>query len=269
MNKIFIGIIFFLLSLNVIKAAELEMGVGVFATSLPKYLGSDEQNNYLLPFPYFYYKSDQLEVDRNAFTGYLWQSNRWSLDISASGSIPVKSDETKAREGMPDIDFVGEIGPVINYYLTGDHHATTQAYLGFHIRKAFASDFSSFNAVGWKYGPSLTYHQEIASVFSGDLSIESKINVDFADDNYLNYYYGVSEQYAHNDRIVFDAKGGYKGTSLGLGFTWDNDKIWLGSFVQYQNLNGAKQQESALVKKTSNWSVGLGVVWIFYKNNTY
>ena len=247
-----------------VEAAELELGIGGFATSLPKYIGSNERNNYALPFPYIYYKSDRLELDRNAFTGFIWRKNNWYLDVSASGSIPVKSNNTKVREAMPDINFVGEIGPVLKYYFIGDINSAEQLLVGFHTRKAFSIDLSSIKTVGWSYGPSIQYSQNIAPFSNGNLSLDASLNIDFSDDNYLNFYYGVSEQYAKLERETFEMESGYKGSSLSLGFTWDNDKIWLGSFIKYNTLGGAKQQDSPLVKKDNNWSIGLGLVWIFY-----
>jgi outer membrane protein len=248
-----------------LEAAELELGVGPFVTSLPKYIGSDEQDDYFLPFPYIYYKSSKIEVDRNAFTGFLWHKNNWYLDFSASGNIPVKSNDTKARYGMPDIDFVGEVGPVVKYFFVGDFDISEKLFLGIHTRKAFSSDFSSIKTVGWSYGVSLEYSKKQPSFFYGNLSINTSINVDFSDDDYLNYYYGVTDQYTRTGRDTYAAKGGYKGSSLSLGFTWDNDRVWLGSFIKYNVLNGSQQQDSPLVKKDNNVSLGLGLVWIFYK----
>lgn len=267
MIKLFITSLILCLSSNLVKADELELGAGSFATSLPKYLGSDEQHNYVLPFPYFYYKSDQLEVNRNAFTGYLWHNKQWFLDISAAGSIPVKSDKTKVRQGMPDLDFVGEIGPVLKYYLMGDHNSQQQSFIGFHTRRAFSTDLSSLHSVGWRYGPTFEYNKKIPSFLSGNMSIQSKVNIDFADDDYLNYYYGVDNQYVQEGRHSFSAKSGYKSSSISLGFSWNKNKVWIGSFVKYQNLKGTKQQNSPLVKKEDNWSVGIGLVWIFHKKH--
>ena len=96
-NKIFyflIAVTFLFVSHN-LRAAEIELGAGTFFTSLPKYLGSEEQNSYTLPFPYFYYRSDKLEIDRNSFTRYFWQQNNWYLDFSATGNLPVESNKTK------------------------------------------------------------------------------------------------------------------------------------------------------------------------------
>ena len=82
---------------------------------IPHYLGSDQSEQYALPVPYIRYQSDYLDIDRNSFTGYLWQQGNLHLDISAGVSIAVDSKDNTAREGLDDLDWVFELGPSLNY----------------------------------------------------------------------------------------------------------------------------------------------------------
>src|SRR5512143_2800128 len=68
-----------------------ELGVGIGGLTLPDYRGSNEQRNLLFPIPYFVYRGEILEVDRERVRGLLFKTERVELDFSLNGSPPVKS----------------------------------------------------------------------------------------------------------------------------------------------------------------------------------
>ncbi len=88
-----------------------EAGVGAGALSLPDYRGSDQQRFYAFPVPYLVYRGEILKVDRTAVRGLFFQSDRFEFDVSLNASPPVNSGRNHARQGMPDLDPTGEIGP--------------------------------------------------------------------------------------------------------------------------------------------------------------
>jgi outer membrane protein len=111
--------------------AIIEIGIGAFSVHLPQYLGSDQSDSYVVPLPYFYYLDDDFKVDRNQFTGKLWQDNNFYLDLSASAGLKVNSEDNTSRIDMPDLDCVFELGPSIKYYLTGDPQKSSYLYAEF------------------------------------------------------------------------------------------------------------------------------------------
>ena len=269
-NKIFyflIAVTFLFVSHN-LRAAEIELGAGTFFTSLPKYLGSEEQNSYTLPFPYFYYRSDKLEIERNSFTRYFWQQNNWYLDFSATGNLPVESKKTKIRKAMPDLDFVGQLGPEIKHYLIGSPNSAEQFSVAFNIRKAVATDLTYLSSVGWHSSIAIAYNTKLPAIFNGELELNTRLNLNAADHNYLDYYYGVKPQYQTTQRSYYTATSGYFNHGLSFGLTWQKEAIWMGGFLKYNSLSNSKIQTSPLVTDTENWSFGLGLVWIFYRNKT-
>ncbi|PKG82498.1 MipA/OmpV family protein [Colwellia sp. 75C3] len=251
------------------KEPVIEVGVGAFAMHLPQYLGSDQSDSYVVPLPYFYYLDDDFKVDRNQFTGKLWQDNNFYLDLSASGGVKVNSEDNTARTAMPDLDWVFELGPSIKYYFTGDPQKNSYLYAEFFTRKATATDFSSLTNVGWRYGPSITYQQAFSSHWinqgKGVFELTTRANVNFSDSRYSNYYYGVPSQYQKTDRQAYQSDGGYAGSDISVGLTYKVNDWWLGGFARYYYLSGAEYEASPLVKQHSNWSLGFGVAWIFYK----
>jgi len=217
-----------------------------------------------MPVPYIRYQSDELDVDRNSFTGYLWHYNNIHLDISAGVSLAVDSDDNQAREDMDDLDWVFELGPSINYYFLGGPQATQQFYIGLFTRKAMATDFASITNVGWRYGPSIYFESPLVVSANYEVTTSIRANANFADDRYLNYYYGISALDSRTARTMFDTQSGYSGADLSLGLNFDSKKYWLGGFIKYHHLADSKQQQSPLVKQDSNISFGFGVAWKFY-----
>lgn len=255
------------------KRSQLEIGGGAFAMQIPQYLGSDESDAYFVPLPYIFYRDEHFKVDRNQFTGKLWQDNHFYLDLSASGGVKVNSDDNEARAGMSDLDWVFELGPSIKYYFQGDPQQDSYFYAEFFTRKATATDFKSLTNVGWRYGPSFTFQKaflqnELASFLppgQGEIEFTVRANANFSDDRYLNYYYGVPEHYATAQRASFDSDGGYAGSDVSFGLTYKINQWWFGGFTRYYNYSGAEYVESPLVKQNSNWSFGFGIAYIFYQ----
>lgn len=244
--------------------SKLEIGGGVFVADIPHYLGSDQSEQYIMPVPYVRYQSDELDVDRNSFTGYLWHFDNVHLDISAGVSIAVDSADNQAREGMDDLDWVFELGPSLNYYFKGDPQAAEQFYIGLFTRKAMATDFSSVTNVGWRYGPSIYYESPVFIAPTYVITTSVRANANFADGRYLNYYYSISASDTHDSRSKFNTQSGYSGADISLGLNLDSKKYWLGGFIKYHHLAQSKQQRSPLVKHDSNISFGFGVAWKFY-----
>jgi outer membrane protein len=94
-----------------------ELGVGMSALSFPDYRGSDETSLYAMPFPYIVYHGDFLKADRHGIRGTLFDNDRIELNVSVAASLPVNSDENRARQGMPDLQPTLEIGPSLDLNL--------------------------------------------------------------------------------------------------------------------------------------------------------
>ncbi|MHB9102534.1 MAG: MipA/OmpV family protein [Sulfuricella sp.] len=111
-----------------------EAGAGVAALEFPDYRGSDEKHAYVLPVPYVVYRGEFLKVDRERMRGLFFKTDKAELDVSLNGSVPVKSADNRARQGMPYLDPTLEIGPSLNLFLLHSEPKKTHLDLRLPVR---------------------------------------------------------------------------------------------------------------------------------------
>jgi len=252
---------------NFLTNAQYAVGMGAGVTYLNDYIGSDESSPYLFPFPYIYFKNDNFKIDRNAFEGNIFTSDKWHLAFDAAGSLPVKSKDNKARMGMSDLDWVGEIGPSIEYYIQGNTLTENKLYVDLSFRKAIATDFEHVNHIGWVSQLSLSQKYKVPHrIFGGDLVIDSSISALYNSTQYSRYYYDVNTEDVTDFRSKYRASSGYAGFRLAIGGTWRKNNYWLGAFTRYSNINHSTFEHSPLVKKSHNFLAGIAVSYIFLDN---
>lgn len=256
---------------NVSRAEELplwEAGLGAAVLSLPDYRGSDQQRSYVLPLPYLVYRGDFLQLDRKGLTGLLFHSERVQLKLSGEASMPAKSDENRARSGMPDLDFTLQVGPGLEICLARDADSERVLLLRLPIRSVIATDFSRWKGIGFVANPQLTLDFRNTGPGAG-WDLRWAVGSYFATERYHDYYYEVAPKYAIPDsRPAYDARGGYSGSFLMLTVTKRFRRAWLGAFVSYDELAGAVFADSPLLRTEQVWMAGLGVSWVFAESKT-
>jgi MipA family protein len=237
-----------------------ELGAGVGVIDFPDYRGSNERSTYVLPIPYVVYRGDILQVDREKVRGLFARNERLELDASVSGSIPVKSDTTQARSGMPDLDPTLELGPSLNItFLRTPRHSLE---LRLPVRAVIATDLRSASDIGIRAQPSIN----LDLVLDGGWKLGFLAGPLFATSRYHEYFYGVAPQYATPDRPAYTAPGGYSGGQALVAFSRRFGNLWMGSFARFDALQGAAFEDSPLVKRSQGWAVGFGMSWIFARS---
>lgn len=236
-----------------------ELGAGVGVLSMPDYRGSDERQTYVLPIPYVVYRGEFIQVDREKIRGLLYKSDRMELDVSLNGSIPVKSDNNTARQGMPNIDPTLEIGPQLNVFLAGSAKSDYELTLRLPVRSVQAMDGFRPQNAGLIFSPVLNLDLKPGNGWNVGLS-GGPI---FADKLYHEYFYSVDAQYAKPDRPAYEAHGGYSGTQFIASMSKRYPHIWLGAFLRADSLQGAAFEDSPLLKQKYAVSGGFGISWVF------
>jgi outer membrane scaffolding protein for murein synthesis (MipA/OmpV family) len=238
-----------------------EFGIGPAGFSLPDYRGSDEQRGYLVPFPYFKYRGERLEIDRD---GILFKTDRLKLGLSVAVAPGVDSDDNDARIGMPDLDPVLQLGPVLEVMLWRDPERHRRVSLALPFRGVFAVDGSDFDRIGTLFSPNLKF--EFDSRESPGWDVTTAIGPIYATEKYHDYYYEVTPAFARLGRPTFDAESGYGGVRLTFVATKRFPQYWLGAFARYDDLSGAKFGDSPLVKRDYAVMAGVGIAWIVAKS---
>jgi outer membrane scaffolding protein for murein synthesis (MipA/OmpV family) len=186
----------FLVSLCGAKELPLwEAGLGFTGLSIPDYRGSDEQRGYVLPLPYLVYRGEILRVDRKGMYGLLFESDRVQLNISADLGVPVRSGKNSVRTGMPNLDPAGQIGPSLEVCLSSRCDADTVVQFRLPVRAVVATDLSRFSGIGFVANPQLDFDfNNIGPGQGWDFGFA--LGPIFATEQYHDYYYQVSPQYA-------------------------------------------------------------------------
>lgn len=246
-----------------------EFGVGGGIGEVSNYPASSERNFIALAAPYFVYRGDIFRVGGGSgVRAVVVDEKDYELDFSFGGAFSADSEDNTAREGMPELDFLFEVGPQLVYRLKdfefeGGGNARLNARL--QARAVFSTDFSQLDDRGFVFNPEITYQQR-GRLFEGT-ALSASIGMVFATERLHDYFYQVAEEFATADRQQYDAKAGYLGTELGASFSFpiaENIRGFVGAGMQIHS--GSVNEDSPLFEKDITYSFGLGFVWRLYRS---
>ena len=232
-----------------------QLGVGPAGLISPHYLGADDSHEYLAPLPYFEYNGERLKADRDGVRGVLLQRDRFEITLTGSGSLPVDSDDSEAREGMPDLEWVLEPGLLFRYSLFDDGASSIRMELP--LRAALEVD-GGFDHIGWVGFPRIHASADIAK-----WRLESTFGVIYADRDYHGYFYDVAPRFATADRGEYSARSGQTAVRATLALKRQIGRFFYGGFMTWYNLDGAANREASLVQERNNYAAGFIVAWVF------
>ncbi|MEI4551859.1 MipA/OmpV family protein [Pseudoalteromonas spongiae] len=245
-------------------ADEVTFGIGAFYSSLPHYLGSEQNESYVVPLPHIHIEKEYYKVERNEFESFYEVAPNHYISVSAGGAIAVSSKDNRAREGMDDLAWVGEIGPSYQYFSFGNPTSDDYLYISPFIRKAYAFDGGDIDDIGSVYGVMLEAGRQIYQDGQHQVNLTGRFSTRFGSHAYNSYFYHVAEQFQTIDRLSFDADAGYLASVFSLGLTYDNDWLWAGGFLRYYNYSHSANQQSPLLRDNHNVALGFGFAWKFY-----
>lgn len=232
-----------------------EAGVGVGVLRLPHYRGSDQSHTWVLPVPYVVYRGDFLRADRDGARALLATLDRLDIDVSVAATAPTRSEDNRAREGMPDLAPTVEIGPNINWTLSRGAQWKLQARLP--VRAAFTLE-SGPDMIGWQATPNINLDVRKdgwnLGLLTGPIFGTRKMN---------GYTFDVAPQFATAARPSYQSSGGYAGWRLVSAASRRIGAFWLGAFVSADTVRGARFDDSPLVRKRDTVAYGFAISWVF------
>jgi outer membrane scaffolding protein for murein synthesis (MipA/OmpV family) len=237
-----------------------EAGLGVAVIDFPDYRGADERHSYALPLPYLIYRGEVLQADRDGARGLFLKTERYDLDISLNGSIPVDSSDNSARSGMPDLDPTLEIGPKLVVKLLSSRDGGVQVGLTLPVRTVIATDFSHTRNVGWVFEPRIDVdfrHTWLGEGWNAGVTFGPL----YGDKRYHNYFFGVAPEFSTAQRPAYAADGGYAGLRILGALSRRFPSFWVGAFVRADTLAGSVVEASPLVRQKESYAAGFAVTW--------
>ena len=244
------------------EPSTFEWGAGLLSFRMNHYRGSDQYKNYFIPSPYFKYRGENIEAETSYVRGTLYKNDYLILKLSFMVGLSVESDENRAREGMPDLGYMLETGPMLIVKLwesAGRAHLLT---LESPVRYVFATDFTGVEPVGVLGLPYINltslpraYTLGWKSEFSVALMIGSR--------GYHDYFYSVPAKYARPERPEYHARGGYSGVQLAWILERRFGPVQLIPILRWDYLKRAAFEESPLVRTKHYFAAGLGSFYLF------
>ncbi|RZU01013.1 MipA/OmpV family protein [Rivibacter subsaxonicus] len=233
-----------------------EAGVVVGVGSVPDYPASDHSRTRALVLPVFVYRSPVLRVEDGRIRGRIVSSANFELDLSAAGAFNARNNE--AREGMPALDYLFELGPQAVYRWDLRERERVSAHLK--ARAVFSTDFSSVRYRGIVVEPQLRWSLGRVAGSAFNLGVSASAN--FAGERLHDYFYEVAPQYARADRPAYDARGGYLGSELGLSLNrplTDRLLLLMGGRLGFHA--GAANEASPLFRQKTTSTIGISLLW--------
>lgn len=248
---------------------EFGVGGGYFAGY--DYPASRDENRRMIALPFFIYRTPTLRFGDGGIRAVAIENPRVKLDLSIGGSLNASSEGNSAREGMPNLDFLFEIGPQLEVRLLNRPMASggrLQARFTSELRAVLVTDFGSIGAQGMvaEAGVGVNYR----NVRNTGIDLLSAIDVTYANEKLQDYFYQVKPEFATATRPEFDARGGYLETRLfaGLGIRpRKNLRVFLGAFAGLYE--GARNQDSPLFETNTQTGFALGVIWTIKTSDSY
>jgi MipA family protein len=232
-----------------------ELGLGVAGLSVQQYRGSDQRLNWLLPVPYITYRGDFFRSDKDGTRAVLLDTEGFDFDISADGSAPVRSENSRARTGMKDLAATFEIGPNVNILLKKGPGWKLDLRLP--LRAAFTVQRQP-QSIGWTLSPLLNLDLDVqgwnVGVQGGPIVSTRRFNA---------HFYDVQAADVTADRAAYTAKAGYGGWGVTTAASRRLGDWWLAVYSRYDSVQGATFEVSPLVKQRQNYSLGFAVSYIF------
>ena len=240
-----------------------ELGVVAGAARIPHYRGAEEYKWYVVPLPYFVYRGERVQADREGIRGLFYKGPRVETDISLGGNPPVK-DGTGAREGMPDLDPLVELGPAARLFLYKGRVVSSIAL------QASARGVCSFDRddlgpgyVGLRGDLALILGSFIPSRGS-PWRMGARADVDFGDQDYHRYFYDVDPVYVLPGRPEYHSEPGYGGCSVSAFVVRKLfDGVSVSAYGKWINIEGAVYEDSPLVREHDNFIFGTALTWRF------
>lgn len=240
-----------------------EFRLAAFGRYAPVYPGADETDVSILPIPFPVYRGSFLRfgesLDQIA-RGEITETKRMRFGVDLDFTFGEDSEDIGLRRGMPDLDFLLEIGPELEIRLSESTPEQGEFFFALQLRAGVSLDGLDPSSRGFLLNPELEYRRD--QVFGGENLLSMRFKPTWASEDYMDYYYEVDPAYASTARPAYDARQGFLGTKFTVALTRQiNDRLVLGISASYYLHDGAENDKSPLFQRDSGTSLQAALVW--------
>ena len=181
---------------KLVEKPRFEAGIGLGYFQGYDYPGSDDPNTAGLVLPFFIYRSEVFRFfDGGGVGAVAIEEPRVKLELSLGGALNAESEGNNAREGLPDLDLLLELGPqltvrLLDRALSGG--GRVRLSWDSKVRAVVSTDFKSIEATGFVFASGFSFKRE--SLLSDKVDFISNLDVTFADKRFNDYLYTVDPQ---------------------------------------------------------------------------
>jgi outer membrane protein len=257
-----LSLLLFLLSATV-QAKDPDAGdlplwqAGIFAIHIsnPSYPGADTTQKHSFVLPAVTYRGKILRADENESPrARFFRSDMSELDISAAAYFSSDSEGT-AREGMPDLDYVGELGPRFNWWWIRNKEMEVRS--AFPIRSVFSTDFARFRTLGSSFTP--TFYLDFKKLPVEGFQFFTSLSFQFLDRGAAGYFFNVDPAFVRADRSAYQVQSGYMGESLSTRVVWKIGRTYTSFGVSVDDYTRSSFRDSPLLKNRQTLSSFIGI----------
>jgi len=240
-----------------------EAGFAGLVSNGPDYPAAGTRRTRGIVAPVIIYRGSWLKADDDGVRSVVLQDGNLTLDLSASAAFNARSNG--ARAGMPDLDYLFQLGPQAVYRVNLDGGQTVSAHTKF--RGVASTDFKNLNGRGW------VAEQEFRWARRGWPDAASQVTAGaqffWASEKLHDYFYQVDPTQVTAVRPAYDAEAGYFGSALRAGYARRISPTLTATAGVTLNLyGGAANRDSPLFQKSTTSSVLLALIWMPWKSDT-
>ncbi|MFK8079775.1 MAG: MipA/OmpV family protein [Granulosicoccus sp.] len=258
------------LASNLTQKPRWELGLAGGYFSGFDYPASSDANERAIALPFFVYRTPLLKLGDGGLSAVAVQNPRFKLDLSIGGSLNASSEGNSARQDMPDLDFLFEVGPQLQVELFDRPLASgarLQGWFSSELRAVFSTDFRGVDTQGVVADAGIGV--DVADIANTGITLITGLDVSFATEPLHDYFYQVDPEFVTDTRPLYDASGGYLETTLVVGlFVKPLPQVSVFAGVIQGFYDGAANQSSPLFDVTEQTRFALGIAWTIKTSKT-
>jgi outer membrane protein len=243
----------------------LELGVFGGGGLVPDYPAADRSEFRAVALPWLIYRGEIVQSDERGLRSRLYRATDLELTLNVNGAL-ASSSSGGAREGMPDLEYLGEVGPSLRWTAWRDEARRTRVTLDLPVRAAFGTDLARIRHRGFVFAPELALERNGVVTEGGRARIG--LGPVFASGGLMDYWYRVKPQEVRPDRPAYNADGGYLGMRLQFSYrTPLTERVFLTAGGRVENFSGATNEASPLFRQEWNATLVGGISVTLYRTS--